>query len=250
MKSILISTCSLCLALLLLAFSPTEPGSVEDMVLVEGGTIELGDTVMQVPSFYIDRHEVTLRQFKEFIDATGYVTYPERHDGCLFWKNGDWVKSKDKNWRHDGRGEEIPLQKYAEWPVSNITYIDAMAYAEWCGKSLPKVSQWLFAAKGGNSSEGYIYSGSNNWRKVAWTTDNAGDERQAIMTKRPNELGIYDMSGNISELVVSDTSEQIFSRGGYFFSVEDWCALDNDGWEYETIQSFHTTGFRCVKNID
>ena len=60
-------------------------------------------------------------------------------------------------------------------------------------------AEWEFAARGGNSSRGYKYSGSNSLGSVAWYYDNSGDRTHAVGTKSPNELGIYDMSGNVWE---------------------------------------------------
>lgn len=66
--------------------------------------------------------------------------------------------------------------------------------------SLPTSSQWLYAAKGGNKSQNYTYSGSNTPGDVAWYAANCS-QKQKVKTKAPNELGIYDMSGNVAELV-------------------------------------------------
>lgn len=64
---------------------------------------------------------------------------------------------------------------------------------------LPTEAEWEFAARGGNKSRGYIFSGSNNIDDVAWHKDNADKQTHPVATKRPNELGIYDMSGNVWE---------------------------------------------------
>ena len=61
-------------------------------------------------------------------------------------------------------------------------------------------AEWEFAARGGNNSQGYLYSGSNNMDEVAWTNDNSGRESHPVASKKPNELGLYDMSGNLQEL--------------------------------------------------
>ena len=64
---------------------------------------------------------------------------------------------------------------------------------------LPTEAEWEYAARGGNKSRGYQYSGSNNLSDVAWYDDNSGNKTHAVGTKQPNELGIYDMSGNVEE---------------------------------------------------
>ncbi|EHJ36453.1 hypothetical protein HMPREF0673_02715, partial [Leyella stercorea DSM 18206] len=64
---------------------------------------------------------------------------------------------------------------------------------------LPTEAEWEYAARGGNKSRGYQYSGSNNLSNVAWYDDNSGWGTHAVGTKQPNKLGIYDMSGNVLE---------------------------------------------------
>ena len=65
--------------------------------------------------------------------------------------------------------------------------------------TLPTEAQWEYAARGGNRSRGYTYSGSNNVEDVAWYTRNSGKATHAVRQKRANELGFYDMSGNVCE---------------------------------------------------
>jgi formylglycine-generating enzyme required for sulfatase activity len=64
---------------------------------------------------------------------------------------------------------------------------------------LPTGAEWEYAARGGNKSKGYRYSGSDNLDEVAWHGKNSGDVSHDVGTKKPNELGIYDMSGNVHE---------------------------------------------------
>ena len=64
---------------------------------------------------------------------------------------------------------------------------------------LPTEAEWEFAARGGNNSRGYQYAGSNNLGDVAWYKENAGGKTHPVSQKSPNELGLYDMSGNVWE---------------------------------------------------
>ena len=84
-------------------------------------------------------------------------------------------------------------------PVVNVNWTEANAWAQSIGGSLPTEAQWEFAARGGVNSKGYIYSGSNNLGTVGWHFGNSGDQTHPVGQKQPNELGIYDMSGNVWE---------------------------------------------------
>ncbi|MDD5780565.1 MAG: SUMF1/EgtB/PvdO family nonheme iron enzyme, partial [Bacteroidales bacterium] len=64
---------------------------------------------------------------------------------------------------------------------------------------LPTEAEWEYAARGGRNSRGYLYSGSSNIGDVAWYWDNASETTHPVKTKSPNELGIYDMTGNVRE---------------------------------------------------
>ncbi len=89
--------------------------------------------------------------------------------------------------------------------VVNVSYSDAVAFCEWLSRKegknyrLPTEAEWEFAAKGGASSKSFKYSGSNNLDDFAWHKGNSKGTPHTVGTKLPNELGIYDMSGNVWE---------------------------------------------------
>lgn len=97
-------------------------------------------------------------------------------------------------------------QRPVEWVSWNdcqafITALNELCAGQLNGKqfSLPTEAQWEYAARGGKHSQGYKYSGSNTLGDVAWYEDNSGSTTHAVGTKQANELGLYDMSGNVYE---------------------------------------------------
>ncbi len=119
---------------------------------------------------------------------------------------------------------------------------------------LPTEPEWEFAARGGNQSRGYIYSGSDNIDEVAWYSGNSNEQMHPVAIKKPNELGLYDMSGNVSEwcnsryrtydnsFVAQGSSpgEDRVVRGGRYFDPHDDCRVTR------RVHGASSTGFRLA----
>jgi hypothetical protein len=140
-------------------------------------------------------------------------------------------------------------------PVETVSLYDAQEFISKLnaktGKKyrLPTESEWEYAARGGNKSQGYEYSGSNNINTVAWYDENSGNSTKPVGTKQPNELGIYDMSGNVREWCYFDywvkQVEECPLRGGSWDGIAQYCRVSN---RYFSLPDFrdYRHGFRVV----
>ena len=169
-----------CLAQMALATPPQSPA----MVFVKGGSFIMGNGAEDkkwahaetVADFSMSRYEVTVGEYKTFCTATNRA---------------------------------MPVAPYWGWndqhPMVNVSYNDAVAYCQWLSKTLgvtyrlPTEAEWEFAANGGTQSKGYTYAGGNDIDQVAWFYKNANYQMQAVGQKNPNELGLFDMTGNAWE---------------------------------------------------
>ena len=189
------------------------------MIKVEGGTFRMGATSEQgsdvdsdekpvhsvtLSDYYIGETEVTVGLFRKFIKETGYRTDADKKGGSYIWNGSEWVLTSGLNWQCDVNGK-IRSASEDNHPVIHVSWNDANEFCEWLnnktGKNfrLPTEAEWEYAARGGNKSKGYKYSGSNTIGNVAWYWYNSSSATHNVKTKSPNELGIYDMSGNVFE---------------------------------------------------
>jgi formylglycine-generating enzyme required for sulfatase activity len=194
-----------------------------EMVLVEGGTFDMGcneyDVEKPVHSvtvgdFYIGKTEVTQAQWKAVMGNN-----PSCFKGFnLPVETVSWFDTIEFC---NKLSEKEGLTKcYSEKGDNVICNFKANGYR------LPTKEEWEYAARGGNQSRGYEYSGSNNIDEVAWHRENSGEKPHQVATKQPNELGIYDMSGNMDEWCW-DTYFEIDRalRGGSWFTCGYECRV-------------------------
>jgi formylglycine-generating enzyme required for sulfatase activity len=164
-----------------------------EMVPVEGGTFNMGsnnDTEMEKPvhsvtlgSYQIGKYEVTQQQWADIMGKN-----PAKYSEC------------------------------PQCPVESISWNDILDFLQklnsLSGKKyrLPTEAEWEFAARGGKKSIGYTYSGSNKAEEVAWLGLNSTSKTHPVGEKKQNELGIYDMSGNLYEWCSDFYDETYYSR--------------------------------------
>ena len=157
---------------------------IANMVKVEGSTFTMGATPEQgndayeyerpahqvtLSDYYIGRYEVTQKEWQAVMGDNPSKFY----------------------------GDNLPVD-YVSWNgcqdfINKLNQLTGLKFR------LPTEAEWEFAARGGKQSKGYKYSGSDNIGVVAWYTGNSGGKTHQVGTKEPNELGIYDMSGNVGE---------------------------------------------------
>ncbi|CEN36368.1 formylglycine-generating enzyme family protein [Capnocytophaga cynodegmi] len=229
----------------------------EDVVFVEGGTFVMGSSrtkderfpdkkhssysdLDEVPmhrvtlsSFKISKYEITNAQYAKFLSEKG-----NKSEGGFKWYNGTDIISK--------AGKYEVLEGRENYPVTFVSWYGAKAYAEWAGGSLPTEAQWEYAALGGKQSKGYLYAGSDDVNEVAFHIKNSKGIHP-VGLKKPNELGIYDMSGNVwewtadryapykaddqtdPEPVTESTDKRFIRRGASVYCKPTYCRSANRG---------------------
>jgi sulfatase modifying factor 1 len=224
------------------AHSESHPG----MAFIPGGTFRMGSDRhypeeapvhrVTVDGFWIDRTPVTHRQFKEFVKATGHVTFaeiapdPKDYPGTLphmiyagslvftpprgpvdlrnvrEW----WSLMKGANWRRP-YGPKSNINALDNHPVVHVTFGDALAYAKWAGKDLPTEAEWEFAARGGLDGVEYAWGEeltpggkhmANTWQGEFPRQnlhEDGFDRTSPVTAFPPNGYGVHDMIGNVWE---------------------------------------------------
>jgi sulfatase modifying factor 1 len=187
-----------------------------------------------VDGFWMDQNDVTNEEFARFVKATGYVTIAERKPtaeefpgappenlvaGSVVFSPPDhpvplndhfqwWSYVKDANWRHP-EGPQSNLKGRNKFPVVQVAYEDALAYAKWARKRLPTEAEWEFAARGGLAGKlfpwGDEFQPSGKWMANTYqgrfpikdTADDGHSGVAAVAQYPPNGYGLYDMAGNV-----------------------------------------------------
>ena len=226
------------------------------MVAVKGGTFTMGCTSEQGSDCYDSEkpaHQVTL---SDYLIGETEVTQ-------ALWRavmgseptyNGGWTSEY-------GRGDSYPAYRVSYNDIVN-DFIPKLNRLTGRTFRLPTEAEWEYAARGGNQSRGYKYSGSSySLNDVAWYADNSGSKTHAVKTKRANELGLYDMSGNVWEWCSDwygdyssdaqtnpkgpSTGSYRVLRGGSWFGGAGRCRV-SDRYHNYPADRYISFGFRLV----
>jgi formylglycine-generating enzyme required for sulfatase activity len=207
-----------------------DSAKLPEMILIQGGTFQMGSNeedrdqrpahAVTVKSFYMAKYEVTVAQFGQFISETGYLTDADNWGGSFVWTGSLWETLDGVNWKCNAEGNLRPDTE-SNHPVIHVSWNDAREYCKWLSKKtgkeyrLPTEAEWEYAA--GNGSKHTTYSWGNgepagkNGGNVAdestleifgslWPGYNDGFVYTAAVGRfNPNELGLYDMTGNVGE---------------------------------------------------
>ena len=225
-----------------------------DMVKVEGGTFLMGATSdddlandnemprhsVTLSDFYICKYEVTQELWQAVMGST---------------PNGGWTDQY-------GKGDKYPAYKIS-WNDCD-TFLQKLNAKTGLNFRLPTEAEWEYAARGGNKSKGYTYAGSNTIGDVAWYKSNSSSKTHEVMQKQANELGLYDMSGNVWEWCSDWYSSTYYSesdnstapkgpssgtyrvyRGGAWSSYAWYCRVAYRNYYTPNFRNYNL-GFRVV----
>ena len=261
----------------------------DDMVLIKGGSFAMGTKDglavegpvhrVTLDSFWIERHEVTVAQFAQFVKATGYKTESEKAgwSGVFNVRDASWERVDRADWQHpEGPSSSADPNE----PVTHVSWNDASVYARWANKRLPTEAEFEYAARGGLSGKRYAWGDDlipngkfmANWWQGVFPTGNLGEDgfigRAPVGSFAPNGYGLYEITGNVWEWCSDWFDENYYSvsrplnpkgppvgehrviRGGSWLCSENYCT------GYRVAARNHTApdtglnnlGFRCARD--
>ena len=258
------------------------------MVFVEGGKFNFGsnigldrekpETEVVIQSFLIDKNLVTVEDFRVFVNLSDYTTEAEKYGNAIVYNDSIdiWELVDGANWQYPLGGNKTLA--FNNHPVTQVSWNDALAYCEFCDKTLPSEVQWEYAASEMGKKKNQLYYWGNDLLHAdkhmcnIWTSgypDTIGYQDGFKYTSpigyfEANSLGIFDMAGNVWEWCYNwhlpyEGNLEVFpldlqgraQRGGSFLCNSNYChgyRLSARSATSPESSLFHV-GFRCVKNI-
>jgi formylglycine-generating enzyme required for sulfatase activity len=263
----------------------TFPNGIK-LIKVEGGSFMMGSNdysntkphKVTLTDYYIGETEVTNAQYAAFLNEYGSDEVKEgEYKGQKMIYESQTEYSGKYNWGlKKENGTWKPQTGYENHPVIYVNWFGANEFCTYYKGFLPSEAQWEYAARGGNKSKNYNYAGSNELNDVAWNRSNSyakgSDSKDygthTVKTKNPNELGLYDMSGNVFEWcqdwydekyyennkiitnpINNIKADYVVMRGGSWFDFSANCLVAYRG-RYGTTNRYNVMGFRiCSPSI-
>jgi sulfatase modifying factor 1 len=268
-------------------------GDIPDgMIGINGGVVRVGSEEgfdherpmfwAKVKPFLMDKSPVTVAEFRKFVNATDFKTQAENFgDGGMIGKstNNTWILKPGANWEYP-MGKDFP-KAANNHPVTQVSWNDAAAYANWADKRLPNEIEWEHAARNAQNSR-TIYSWGNDikteegynanvWQGTfpnTYINEDGYPQTSPVGEFGNTPLGLTDMSGNVWEwcsntkfsyealfrsvTYPTDTIAEKAERGGSFLCEPSWChGYRVAGRSNSSVETslFHV-GFRCVKDVE
>jgi len=256
------------------------------MVLFEGGTFMMGSEnglpqerplhQVNIKSFYIDKTPVTVGQFREFVELTGYNTDAEKFgdSGVFNYSTQSWALIPGASWKFP-LGKDKP-QAEDNYPVTHVSWNDAIAFTAWAGKRLPSEAEWEYAARcGGKSNTRFSWGDqlkvngkfhANVWQGNDVSAPQGGDgfvNTSPVGYYGETSCGLTDMGGNVWNWC-SDVYEpypgnkdpfqpnnqlRVIRGGSFLYDQNGENSFSVTGRGFNTFEtSLFNTGFRCAKD--
>jgi len=241
-----------------------------NFVFVHGGTFHNGTSNVTLSSFYIDKYEVTQASYQVVMgtNPSYFSGNPNRPVEQVTWFNA--IEYCNRRSMQEGL---TPCYSYgtsgtnpdnwqAGWNTNHLNHTNVSCNWSANGYRLPTEMEWMFAAKGGNQSQGYTYSGSNTIDAVARYSSNSNSRTWDVGSLASNEIGTFDMSGNVWEWcwdiygsypsgsqnnpTGANSGSHRVLRGGSWGSSASSCTVSFRDFYYATVAGSNI-GFRCVR---
>ena len=211
--------------------------------------------------FYLQTTELTVGQWRAFVQETGYQTEAETSGGSWIWTGLKWEKKEGYYWDNPG------FVQTEDHPVSCISWNDAQAFIQWIVKKendvyrLPTEAEWEYACRTGGTTQFFYGNGTTGLGEYAWYQDNSEMRTHPVAQKKANGWNLYDMHGNVYEWcqdwygdyssgpATDPTGPALDShrviRGGGWISAASNCRSANRG-KFVPDSRFNTLGFRLA----
>jgi uncharacterized protein (TIGR03067 family) len=215
--------------------------------------------------FLIGAHEVTVRQFRAFVDETGYKTDAEKAGKGEAQKiAGERQVGPEFTWRHKD------VAQGDDYPVGQVTWNDAAAFCEWLSRKekmtyrLPTEAEWEWACRAGSLTAYHFGDDPAGLGEYAWSAANSGDKSHPVGSRKPNAWGLFDTHGNVAEHCLDWFEElgrgrAVDPRGpasgtrrvirGYSFIDPPLLLTANQRTHADPAFSMHHFGFRVVCEV-